>query len=368
MPLGEMTGIRPGSEVVSMGHARRIAVGPQLLGRVLDGLGYPLDGLGPVQTSDTRYYPVHNTPPNALERARIRTPIELGVRAIDIPLAIGVGQRIGIFSGSGVGKSRLLGKIASQSHADVNVICLTGERGREVREFVEEDLGKEGLQRSVVVVATADQSPLVRWQSALVAMTIAEYFRNHSQKVLYLMDSLTRWAQAQREIGLAVGEPPATRGYTPSVFAKLAALLERAGPGKVGSITGIFTVLLENDEVNDPVSDTVRATVDGHIMLSRRLAARGHFPAIDVVHSVSRVMPFVTSEEHQNLALRLKEMLAVYGESEDLINAGAYVAGTNRKIDAAIAHNDTLMQFLEQGTTERSDVHRDLSKLQAILQ
>jgi FliI/YscN family ATPase len=262
----------------------------------------------------------------------------------------------------------LLGKIASQSHADVNVICLTGERGREVREFVEEDLGKEGLQRSVVVVATADQSPLVRWQSALVAMTIAEYFRNHSQKVLYLMDSLTRWAQAQREIGLAVGEPPATRGYTPSVFAKLAALLERAGPGKVGSITGIFTVLLENDEVNDPVSDTVRATVDGHIMLSRRLAARGHFPAIDVVHSVSRVMPFVTSEEHQNLALRLKEMLAVYGESEDLINAGAYVAGTNRKIDAAIAHNDTLMQFLEQGTTERSDVHRDLSKLQAILQ
>ncbi|HXG24549.1 MAG TPA: FliI/YscN family ATPase, partial [Chthonomonadales bacterium] len=296
MPLGVMEGIKPGSEVVALRKTQHVPVGDDLLGRVLDGLGNPMDGHGPIR-SQARY-PVNASPPNAMSRTRITEPLGMGVRAIDGCLTIGKGQRVGIFAGSGVGKSTLLGMLARNSEADVNVVALTGERGREVRDFIEESLGKEGLRRSVVIVATSDQPALVRIKAALVATAIAEYFRDQDKDVILMMDSLTRLAMAQREIGLAIGEPPTTRGYTPSVFALLPRLLERAGTGPRGSITGLYTVLVEGDDMNEPVADTARSILDGHIVLSRTLAQRNHYPAIDVLQSVSRIMPSVTTPEH----------------------------------------------------------------------
>ncbi len=354
MPLGSMEGIKPGSEVQATRTVHQIPVGPGLLGRVLDGLGNPIDGLGtpPIATR----YPVNAAPPNSLGRTRITEPLSLGVRALDGILTVGKGQRLGIFAGSGVGKSTLLGMIARNTTADVNVIGLTGERGREVRDFIEESLGEEGLKRSVVVVATSDQPALVRIKSALVATTIAEYFRDQGLSVLLMMDSVTRLAMAQREVGLAIGEPPATRGYTPSVFATLPRLLERAGQGdgNGGSITGLYTVLVDGDDMNEPVADAVRGILDGHVVLSRNLAHQNHFPAIDVLQSVSRVMPAVTTPEHREAAGDLRSLLAAYREAEDLINIGAYVAGSNPRIDRARNYIDRIQSFLRQRTEDHT--------------
>ena len=352
MPFGTVSDIRPGSEVVATGRSLRVAVGRQLLGRVLDGLGRPLDGKAPIdQEAEIR---AACSPPHPLARQRIREKLSLGVRAVDGLMSLGKGQRIGIFSGSGVGKSTLLGMIARNTAADVNVIALIGERGREVRDFLEKDLGEEGLARSVVVVATSDQVPVVRLRGAQVATGIAEYFRDLGLDVLLMMDSVTRVAWAQREIGLASGEPPTTRGYTPSVFAVLPQLLERSGTSANGSITGLYTVLVEGDDMNEPVADTVRSILDGHIVLSRELAARNHYPAVDVLSSVSRLMPEVTSSEHQDCAGRLRDVLATYKASEDLINIGAYARGSNPKIDFALDKIESVNSFLKQAVEERS--------------
>lgn len=346
MPLGDMDGLGPGAEVRASKAVLQVEVGPELCGRVLDGLGRPIDGRGPAGTG--RYYPVHAQPPNPLQRERISRPLEVGVKAIDAILTCGRGQRVGIFSGSGVGKSTLLGMIARNTSADVNVIALIGERGREVRDFLEKDLGPEGLARSVVVVATSDQPALVRVKGALVATAVAEYFRDQGQDVLLMMDSVTRFAMAQREIGLAIGEPPTTRGYTPSVFALLPKLLERAGTADRGSITGLYTVLVEGDDMNEPIADACRAILDGHIVLSRDLAAENHYPAIDVLPSVSRVMGDVVRREHREAAAWLREIVATYRRARDLITIGAYVAGSNPKIDEAIARIDAVTDFLRQ--------------------
>ena len=353
MPFGTVSDIRPGSEVVATGRSLRVSVGRQLLGRVLDGLGRPLDGKGPIeQEAEVR---AACSPPHPLARQRIREKLSLGVRAVDGLMSLGKGQRIGIFSGSGVGKSTLLGMIARNTAAAVNVIALIGERGREVRDFLEKDLGEEGLARSVVVVATSDQVPVVRLRGAQVATGIAEYFRDLGLDVLLMMDSVTRVAWAQREIGLASGEPPTTRGYTPSVFAVLPQLLERSGTSANGSITGLYTVLVEGDDMNEPVADTVRSILDGHIVLSRELAARNHYPAVDVLSSVSRLMPEVTNSEHQDCAGRLRDVLATYKASEDLINIGAYARGSNPKIDFALDKIESVNSFLKQPVEERSD-------------
>jgi len=346
MPLGDMERIRPGSEVVATRRTHEIAVGPSLLGRVLDGLGRPIDELGPVECPSR--YPVNTAAPNSLRRRRICEPLPLGVRALDGFLTVGRGQRLGIFAGSGVGKSTLLGMIARNTAADVNVIALTGERGREVRDFMEESLGEEGLRRSVVVVATSDQPALIRIKSALIATAVAEYFRDQGKQVLLMMDSVTRLAMAQREVGLAIGEPPTTRGYTPSVFALLPRLLERAGTSDRGSITGLYTVLVEGDDMNEPVADAVRSILDGHVVLSRDLAHQNHYPAIDVLQSVSRVMPAVTTPEHREAAGDLRSLLATYRDAEDLINIGAYADGTNPQIDRARRHIDAVRAFLRQ--------------------
>jgi len=364
MPLGIMEGIKPGSEVVATRATHHVAVGEELLGRILDGLGQPLDDRGPLPT-ETRY-PVSALPPNALRRTRITEPLPLGVRALDGCLTIGKGQRVGIFAGSGVGKSTLLGMIARNTAADVNVIALTGERGREVRDFIEESLGEEGLRRSVVVVATSDQPALVRIKAALIATAIAEYFRDRGRDVMLMMDSVTRLALAQREIGLAIGEPPATRGYTPSVFALLPRLLERSGMGEQGSITGLYTVLIEGDDMNEPIADAVRGILDGHIVLSRTLAHQNHYPAIDVLSSVSRVMPAVTGETHRAAAGQLRSLLAVYQEAEDLINIGAYVEGSNPRIDRARQHIEAIRAFLIQRADEPADFAATVTQLESM--
>lgn len=350
MPLGEMEGIASGSTVVASGKTLRVNVGEELIGRVLDGLGNPIDGKGSINTKKT--YPVLNSPPNPLERMVISEPLPLGIKAIDGLITCGKGQRIGIFSGSGVGKSTLMGMVSRNSSADINVIGLIGERGREVREFLEKDLKEEGLKKSIVVVVTSDQPALIRVKGALVTTAIAEYFRDRGNNVMLLMDSLTRFAMAQREIGLAIGEPPVTRGFTPSVFAVMPKLLERAGNSSRGTITGLYTVLVDGDDLNEPVTDTVRGIIDGHIILSRKLANQNHYPAIDVLSSVSRVMPSIVDEEHLNKANAIKDIMATYKESEDLINIGAYKMGSNNKIDRAIDLKGDIDEFLMQETLD----------------
>lgn len=351
MPLGEMEGIGPGSLVVATGNTLEVEVGEDLLGRVLDGMGNPIDELGSFAIKTV--YPVNNQPPNPLMRSRIQEPLSLGVKAMDAMLTCGIGQRIGIFAGSGVGKSTLLGMIARNTQADINVIALIGERGREVKEFIENDLQEEGLKRSVVIVATSDQPPLVRMKGALLATSIAEYFRDRGKNVILMMDSLTRFSMAQREVGLAIGEPPVTKGYTPSVFAVLPKLLERAGNSNTGSITGLYTVLVDGDDMNEPIADAVRGILDGHIVLSRGLANKNHYPAIDVLASISRVMPNIVSKEHIELVGRLKDLMSTYKDSEDLINIGAYVKGTSKKVDEAIDKIDQINDFLKQGMYDK---------------
>ncbi len=351
MPLGELHAIGPGCDVVATGSPLTVQVGSELLGKVLDGLGRPLDGTR--LSVRMPHYSTHNAPGNPLSRPRVTMPLGVGVRAIDGLLTVGQGQRIGIFAGSGVGKSTLLGMIARNTSADVNVIALIGERGREVLEFVEKDLGPEGLARSVVIVATSDQPALIRMKGALIATTIAEYFRDRGMNVMLMMDSVTRYAMALREVGLAIGEPPATRGYTPSVFAALPKLLERAGTGPTGSITAFYTVLVDGDDMNEPIADAVRGILDGHIVLHRNLANKGHFPAIDVLSSVSRVMKDIVSEDQQGAAEQLKKLLAVYRDSEDLINIGAYQRGSNAEIDKAIQYYDLIRNYTQQRTNEK---------------
>jgi flagellum-specific ATP synthase/type III secretion protein N (ATPase) len=363
MPLGELEGIGPGCRVMAAGHGHLIPAGRELMGRVLDGLGRPMDGR---PLAGDALQPVNNSPPHPLARRRIKEVLATGIKAIDGLLTCGCGQRVGIFAGSGVGKSTLLGMIARHSTADINVIALIGERGREVRDFIEGDLGPEGLSRSVVVVATSDQPALVRIKGAFTATAIAEYFRDQGQNVLLMMDSLTRFAIAQREVGLAIGEPPATRGYTPSVFASLPRLVERAGNGAKGSITGLYTVLVEGDDMNEPVADAVRGLLDGHIVLSRKLAARNHYPAIDVLQSISRLMPEITSREQQDKAGYLRELLAAYQEAEDLIEIGAYQHGSNPKVDAALQYYDAIQSFLRQDVDEYYDFNATLAGLSSI--
>lgn len=353
MPLGEMQDIGPGCEVVASGQSLTIQVGQALLGKVLDGLGNCLDGRNNIFGGEE--YAVSNSPPNPLTRKRINQPLEVGVKAIDGILTCGKGQRVGIMAGSGVGKSTLLGMVARNTKADINVIALIGERGREVRDFIERDLGEEGLQRSVVVVATSDQPALIRVKGALVATAIAEYFRDQGKDVMLMMDSVTRFAMAQREIGLAIGEPPTTRGYTPSVFAILPKLLERSGTAERGSITALYTVLVEGDDMNEPITDAVRGILDGHIVLSRQLASQNHYPAIDLLNSVSRVMIEIVSKEHQAAANSLRDILATYKEAEDLINIGAYVAGSNPRIDYSLSKIDSVNSFLKQDIYDKLD-------------
>ncbi|GAC1404096.1 MAG: flagellar protein export ATPase FliI [Candidatus Velthaea sp.] len=352
MPLGDLGGIGAGSDVVSLGKPLQIGLTNGLLGRVLDGLGRPIDGKGRIP--DAERAEITGQPPNAMTRRRVDEPLSMGVRAIDGLLSCGKGQRVGIFAGSGVGKSTVLGMIARNTSADVNVIALVGERGKEVRDFIERDLGEAGLRRSVVVVATSDQPALVRIKAAFVATRIAEFFRDQGLDVMLMMDSVTRFAMAQREVGLAIGEPTTTRGYTPSVFALLPKLLERAGTSDVGTITALYTVLVDGDDMNEPVADAVRSILDGHIVLSRALAAANHYPAVDVLASVSRVMTDVVPPAHQQAASAVRDLMATYREAEDLINIGAYVAGSNPRVDLALARIDGIRKFLRQGIDETS--------------
>lgn len=351
MPLGDMQGIGPGAIVIASGNSLEVQVGEALLGRVLDGLGNPIDDKEPLNLS--RAYPVNNMPPNPLSRMRITDPLPLGVKVLDGMLTCGRGQRIGIFAGSGVGKSTLLGMIARNTVADINVIGLIGERGREVKEFIENDLKEEGLKRSVLVIATSDQPALVRKKGALLATSIAEYFRDQGKNVILMMDSLTRFSMAQREVGLAIGEPPVTKGYPPSVFAELPKLLERAGNSDKGSITALYTVLVDGDDMNEPIADTVRGILDGHIVLSRAIANKNHYPAIDVLASVSRVMSAIMPQEHMLKVGKMRDLLATYKDSEDLISIGAYVKGSSKKVDMAIEKNDEINDFLKQGVHDK---------------
>jgi len=361
MPLGKADGVAPRDEVIATRQALQVKLSEQMLGRVLNGLGDPVDGLGPLPCGLAR--PVWAEPISPLQRQRIVEPLATGIRVIDSVVTCGKGQRVGIFSGSGVGKSVLLGEIAQNTRADVNVIALIGERGREVRDFLENHLQKEGLRRSVVVAATSDQPALVRARGALVATTIAEYFRDLGRDVLLMMDSVTRFANALREIGLAAGEPPATKGYTPSVFAALPQLTERAGRIRRGSITGLYTVLVDGDDVNEPVSDAMRSILDGHILLSRALAARGHYPAVDIHDSISRVMRDVVSHEHQAAAQCLKRVAYDYREAEDMINIGAYQRGSNQQIDYAIQKMDEIRTFLCQPLGKAGSYDRDVQTM-----
>lgn len=349
MPLDEVSGVAPGCQVEATGKTLSVRAGDDLLGRVLDGLGNPMDGRKLKGLVD---YPLQRKPPNPLDRKRITNILSTGVRAIDGFLTCGEGQRIGIFAGSGVGKSTLLGMIARYSDADVNVIGLIGERGREVKEFIEKDLGEEGLKKSVVVVATSDQSALLRLKGAFTATSIAEYFRDKGLKVLLMMDSVTRFAMAQREVGLTIGEPPATKGYTPSVFAMLPKLMERSGTSDKGSITAFYTVLVDGDDMNEPIADAARGILDGHIVLSRNLAKKNHYPAIDILSSISRLMSEIADEKLKSKAGELRDLLATYNESEDLINIGAYKKGSNAKIDKSIDLIDSINDFLKQGMKE----------------
>lgn len=364
MPLGELRGVGLGSLISVRRRISSLMVGPGLLGRVIDGLGVPIDDLGPL-IADTEC-PIYANPVNPMQRSPIRRPIDLGIRAINGLLTCGEGQRVGIMAGSGVGKSTLLGMIARYTEADVNVIALIGERGRELREFIEKDLQEEGLKKSVVVVATSDQPPLVRMRGAYIATTIAEYFQAKGKRVLLMMDSATRFAMAMREVGLAIGEPPTTKGYTPSVFAALPKLLERTGNFKTGSITGLYTVLVEGDDFNEPISDAMRSILDGHITLSRDLAARNIYPPIDILNSASRVMMDVTDKNQQRLASQFKEMLAVYQQNADLINIGAYKSGSNVSIDAAIRKHDQLNRYQKQAVNEAVSCERSVRELEEI--
>ncbi|MBI5399128.1 flagellar protein export ATPase FliI [Candidatus Saganbacteria bacterium] len=364
MPLGSTAGIAPGAQVVAAGRPLMVRVGPDLLGRVLNGLGEPIDGKGPIMGEND--YPLDADPPDPVKRPRITEIMKVGIRAIDGMLTVGRGQRIGIFAGSGVGKSTVMGMIARNASADINVIALVGERGREVRDFIEESLGEDGLRRSVVVAATSDQPPLIRLKAAFVATAIAEYFRNQGKSIILMMDSTTRFAMAQREIGLAAGEPPTTKGYTPSVFALLPRLMERSGTAEVGSITAFYTILVEGDDMNEPIADHSRSILDGHIVLSRDLAAKNHYPAIDVPHSVSRLMTNLVGDEQKQAAGKLREVIARYTEAEDLINIGAYVKGSNPKIDYALTKIDQVNNFLRQGTFEKIIFEDTVQRLIAI--
>jgi len=365
MPLGNLGGIGPGSTVQALERPLSIKVSNSLLGRVLDGLGNPMDNFPPI--TDGINFPITNSPPPPLSRNRIKQPLSMGVKAIDGLLTIGRGQRVGIFAGSGVGKSTLMGMIARNTNADVNVIALVGERGREVREFIEKDLGADGLARSCLVVATSDQPALVRLKAAEVATSIAEYFRAQGRDVLLLMDSLTRYAMAQREVGLAAGEPPVTRGYTPSVYATLPRLLERAGNSDTGSITGLYTVLVDGDDLTEPVTDTARGILDGHIVLSRKIANKNHYPAIDVLASVSRVMSDIVSREHKDDANMIKRSMAVYADSEDLINIGAYVRGSSADIDDAINKHSEIDKFLIQSVEDKFTLDDAIGQIRGII-
>ncbi len=364
MPLGDLMGIGAGSEVVSLGKPLEIGVTDDLLGRVLDGLGHPIDGKGRIFAQ--RRAQISGPPPAAMTRKRITQPLMLGIRAIDGMMTCGKGQRVGIFAGSGVGKSTILGMIARNTAADVNVIALIGERGKEVRDFIERDLGEEGLRRSVVVVSTSDQPALVRIKAAFVATTIAEYFRDQGLDVMFMMDSVTRFAMAQREVGLAIGEPTTTRGYTPSVFALLPKLLERAGTSQTGTITGLYSVLVDGDDMNEPVADAVRSILDGHIVLSRQLAAANHYPAIDVLGSVSRVMTDVVDQNHFSAASAVRDVLATYRDAEDLINIGAYVPGSNPRVDLALSKIEAIRHFLRQGIYETTSYEDTVAQLMSV--
>lgn len=361
MPLGSMEGLMPGAVVMNSGSSMQIEVGPQLLGRVLDGLGRPIDNLGEINSQ--HFYSTHAEIINPLNRQLIRTPLSLGIRAIDGFITAGKGQRLGVFAGSGVGKSTTLAMMAKNTNADLNVIALIGERGREVSEFIETTLGPEGMKRSIVVVATSEQPSLVKIKAGFVATAIAEYFRDQGKDVLFMLDSVTRIAMAQREVGLAVGEPPATRGYTPSVFALMPKLLERAGSNEHGTITGLYTVLVEGDDFNEPISDTARSILDGHIMLSRDLAHKNHYPAVDVLQSVSRVMKDVTQKEHVAAAGKIRTLLAAYKKNEDLINIGAYVNGSDAETDQAIRFMPDINKFLQQQVDEKTDYQTTVSAL-----
>ena len=365
MPLGHVSGISQGSIVVASNHSFRVPVTEELVGRVLDGLGEPFDGKGPILPTD--YYDIDNDPPDPLKRERIKKALPLGIKAIDGLLTCGQGQRMGIFAGSGVGKSTLLGMIARNAVADINVITLVGERGREVRDFIEKDLKEEGLKKSVLIIATSDQPALVRVKAAMLGTSIAEYFRDKGKNVLFLMDSLTRFAMAQREVGMASGEPPVSRGYTPSVFSMLPRLLERTGNSHKGSITGLYTVLVDGDDLNEPISDTVRGILDGHIVLSRKLANRNHYPAIDVLASVSRVMPDIVTREHYDIANMIKGKMAVYKDAEDLINIGAYKKGANQDIDEAITLHKPIENFLCQRVEEAHSFDTTVGFMEDIL-
>lgn len=365
MVLGNTENISPGMEIVATGKPLTVNVGDGLLGRVIDGVGNPLDNLGPIEMTTSRS--IYAEPPNPLNRKRISEPITTGVRAIDGLITFGKGQRVGIFAGSGVGKSTTIGMIARNSSADVNVISLIGERGREVREFIEKDLGKEGLERSIVVCATGDTPALLRIKSALLATSIAEYFRDKGLDVILMMDSVTRLAMAQREVGLTIGEPPTTKGYTPSVFSLMQKTMERAGTSDVGSITGLYTVLVEGDDMNEPIADTARGILDGHIVLARKLASAGHFPAIDVLESISRVKNDVISSEQKSAAAKIIEMMAIYKDVEDLISVGAYKSGINPKVDKAIVMHEPIIDFLRQGIGEGEEFDNTLSKMNVIV-
>ncbi len=364
MPLGELMGIGAGSEVVALGKPLEIGVTDDLLGRVLDGLGHPIDGKGRIFAEHRAR--IAAAPPAALQRKRITEPLAMGIRAIDGLLTCGKGQRVGVFAGSGVGKSTILGMIARNTSADVNVIALIGERGKEVRDFIERDLGQEGLRRSVVIVSTSDQPALVRIKAAFVATTIAEYFRDQGLDVMFMMDSVTRFAMAQREVGLAIGEPTTTRGYTPSVFALLPKLLERAGTSHTGTITGLYSVLVDGDDMNEPVADAVRSILDGHIVLSRKLAAANHYPAIDVLSSVSRVMPDVADHNHYSAASAVRDILSSYRDAEDLINIGAYVQGSNPRVDLALSKIEAVRHYLRQDIYETSSYEQAVSGLLSV--
>ncbi len=362
MPLGEMRGVEPGSRIRLVGGQAGVAVSEALLGRVIDGLGNPVDDKGPLEIK--QQYPLYADPLNPMLRKRILEPVDVGVRAINGLLTLGKGQRIGIMAGSGVGKSTLLGMIARHTAADISVIALIGERGRELKDFIDRDLGEEGLARSVVIVATSDQPPLVRMRGAYLAMAVSEFFRDLGRDVILMMDSVTRFAMSSREVGLAIGEPPTSRGYTPSVFSQLPKLLERAGTceGK-GSITGIYTVLVEGDDMNEPIADAVRSIVDGHVVLSRDLASRGHYPAIEILASISRCMSDVVDREQVEAAHHFLEILATYRRSEDLINIGAYAGGSNAKIDRAIEMIDGLNDYLKQPVEERVSLRESRERL-----
>ena len=364
MPFGELSGISPGSRVIPTGKCMRIKVGENLLGKVLNGLGQPFDDEKIYLTEEVDSY---QNPPNALTRKRIDKIMETGIRAIDGLITVGVGQRIGIFSGSGVGKSTLIGKICRSSKADVNVICLIGERNRELQNVLDIDLGEEGLKKSVVICATSDQPPLIRIKGAYTGISIAEYFRDKGYNVMLIMDSVTRFAMAQREVGLAIGEPPTTKGYTPSVFALLPKLFERAGTSETGSITAFFTVLVEGDDLNEPISDAARGILDGHIILSRKLANQNHFPAIDVNNSISRLMSQIINEKQSEAAALIRDIMALYEESEDLINVGAYAKGSNPKLDKAIELYPEIMNFLRQKLNDRTSIQETLEWMYSIL-